>query len=429
MKKTLLICDLYPLPENIGANMRTMNLVRFFQNYGSVDVVYTTILPDAQTNNKIFSNEYMLRKKDYPEGFITHFLMSIKGVPYPICEYDSVSHENLITLLQPDEYDYIFVRYIKSTSTLFSLSEAIKMKIIVDFDDIITGSLYKVLFGFTDNPFRLFARSLNKIFLNSYQKKCLNFGAALFCSESDRRELTERNYKSNTFVVPNTFNNNLFRDYEFTDGFRNGNTLLFVGTLFYAPNINALTWFINSVFTKYKALYPDAKLLVVGRSPTNEIIDLCHSTDGIELYQDVPDVKEYYKQCRAVVIPLLEGGGTRIKVLEAGLANRPILSTPQGIEGLDLCDDKDFLLFKDGLEFLNVYKKLLDTDKYNSLVNNAKECVLTKYSVEALNTAMKKVLIEIDNKKCAQAPMSILEDTISFDAKGFESKSEKSCVK
>ena len=401
MKNTLLICDLYPLPENIGTNMRTMNLVRFFQNYGSVDIAYAgdiggmTELPDTEVN-KIFSNEYLLRKKDYPESFVKRLLMFIKGIPFPVSEYDSVSRKKLNSLVQSSGYDYILVRYIKNTNSLFDLPKRVKGIIIVDFDDIITNSLYEVFFGTTNNLFKKFTRKLNKILLNFYQEKCLNFGASLFCSEGDRKNLTKSYDKSNTFVVPNTFDNNLFKDYDFGDGSYNGNTLLFVGTLSYLPNTRALTWFITSIYSDYKTQYPDAKLLVVGRLPTSEIANLCHDTPGVQLYQDVPDVKEYYKQCKAVIIPMLEGGGTRIKILEAALTNRPILSTPQGIEGLDLCNDKDFLQFRDGSDFIDAYRKLLDTEKYTSLVDNAKECILTKYSVETLNVAMKKVLSTID---------------------------------
>jgi glycosyltransferase involved in cell wall biosynthesis len=396
MKKTLLVCDLYPLPENMGSNMRTMNLVRFFQNYGSVDVAYTTVLPGAQEKNTVFSKEYILKKKDYPKGILKRFIMLIKGVPYPIHEYDNVSHEKVISLIESSEYDYILVRYIQNAISFMELPVRQKSKIIVDFDDLITHSLYEVLFYPTKNLFKRFARGLNKILLNYYQKRCLRFGASLFCSEKDERQLTKTDVESNTFVVPNTYDNNLFKDYDFGDGFCNGHTLLFVGALLYPPNARALTWFITSIYSTYKAHYPDAKLMVVGRSPTSEIASLCEGIDGVELYQDVPDVKLYYKQCRAVVIPILEGGGTRIKILESALANRPILSTPQGVDGLDLYDDKDILQFRDGPDFLEAYRKLLDKDKYNSLVCNAKECVVAKYSTQSLNFAMERVLNSID---------------------------------
>jgi hypothetical protein len=56
MKKTLLICDRYPFPEKYGAGMRTMNFVRFFREYGTVDIAYSATLTEGISENRIFSN-------------------------------------------------------------------------------------------------------------------------------------------------------------------------------------------------------------------------------------------------------------------------------------------------------------------------------------------------------------------------------------
>jgi glycosyltransferase involved in cell wall biosynthesis len=113
---------------------------------------------------------------------------------------------------------------------------------------------------------------------------------------------------------------------------------------------------------------------------------------NIELHTNVPDVKEYYKRCGVVIVPLIQGGGTRIKILEAALANRPVLSTPVGAEGLDLLDGREIMLFKNAQEFSHMYGQIVDTEKYHSLVNNARETVLKNYSPQKFNEAMKKVL-------------------------------------
>jgi len=54
-KKTLLICGDYPLPEITGGNIRTMNFVRFFKKYGSVDIAYSYLLPGAEVGDPIQS--------------------------------------------------------------------------------------------------------------------------------------------------------------------------------------------------------------------------------------------------------------------------------------------------------------------------------------------------------------------------------------
>jgi polysaccharide biosynthesis protein PslH len=398
MKKTLLICGHYPLPENIGSNIRTMNFVRFFLQYGTVDIAYSHISPEVQNGNPIFSHEYFL-KRIHHTGYKKYLLWFTKRLPIPIYDYSDTSHDLLISTIQSNDYDYILVRYIINTSCLFKLPTRYKMRTLVDCDDILSGALYETVVGIGKGLYKRFLHSINKKFLHNYEKKnCLNFGASLFCSEMDKRKIVGVDNKNNTFVIPNIYHNESFKDYNFEDGFQKGNTLLFIGTLNYKPNIDGLKWFIESVFNDFKKKYSDAKLLVVGRSPIDDIKKLCKSINGIELHGNPPDIKEYYQKCRAVVVPLLTGGGTRIKILEAALANRPILSTPLGAEGLNLHNDNHLLLFERPEDFANQYKKLFNKETYELLVCSAKKHVLTHYSLKGFNETMEKVLNVLESR-------------------------------
>lgn len=398
MKKTLLICGQYPLPENIGSNIRTMNFVRFFLKYGPVDIAYSYISPGSQSGNPIFSHEFSLKRRENPKVYKNYLLRFIKGLPLPIDDYCDTSQNLLFSNIQSNDYDYILVRYIINTCSLFNLPTKYKMRTLVDYDDILSGPLYETFVGIGKGLYKRFLHSINKKLLHNYEKNCLNFGASLFCSEMDKRKIVGGDNKNNTFVIPNIYHNESFKDYDFEDGFQKGNTLLFIGTLNYKPNIDGLKWFIESVFNDFKKRYSDAKLLVVGRSPLDEIKKLCKSRNGIELHGNVPDIKEYYQRCRAVVVPLLTGSGTRIKILEAALANRPILSTPLGAEGLNLHNNNHLLLFEKPDDFATQYKKLFNKETYELLVCSAKEHVLTHYSLKGFNETMEKVLNVLESK-------------------------------
>ena len=401
MKKTLLICRKYPLPENLGESMRTMAFVRFFQNYGTVDIAYTSRSTGEQVENPVFSNEFLLEDNGVSKSFKKRLINGfIKGVPVPVHDFHDASQRLLLARIKANDYNYILVRYISNTGILFRLETKYSARSIIDFDDILSGSLYDSRFGSVKGALKKNILALNRQFLMNYERKCLNFGASLFCSDKDRARLIRKHQKTNTFVVPNIYANQSFRDYNFDDGFKNANILLFVGTLNYGPNIHGLEWFIESVFPHFKKEYSDAKLLVVGLSPRDGLRKLCERRDGIELYSDVPDVKEYYKQCRAVVVPLLAGSGTRIKILEAALANTPVLSTRVGAQGLDLVEETDLLLFENARDFCLKYSKLLNRNKYNSLISNARNVVLSHYSVQRFNDVMEQVLREIGHKKC-----------------------------
>lgn len=399
MKKTLIICPDYPLPENNGSNIRTMNFVRFFMQFGPVDIAYCRTLLKAEKSNSIFRNKYFLKPVNRSKGLKRQLINSvISGVPIPLKNITTESQNFLLSLIIENDYDYIVVRYVNICSCLFRLTEKYRQKIILDVDDILSGTLYEAKFGSINKIFKKYAMNVNRRFLAKYEKKCLKLGTPLFCSEEDQQELEKSEDMNESFVVPNIFIDKSFDHYSFGDGFTKGNILLFVGVLSYRPNYEGLTWFINTIFPHFKIEYPDGKLIVVGRTPAVPLKKMCEDSEGVDLHTDVPDVKEFYKQCRGAIIPLLAGSGTRIKILETIRANRPVISTPKGAEGLDVKNDRDILIFETANEFLCCYKKINKKEKYHSLVQNARYTVSSKYSEKKFNDVMERVIGSIEEK-------------------------------
>ncbi|MDT7537966.1 MAG: polysaccharide biosynthesis protein PslH [Actinomycetota bacterium] len=103
--------------------------------------------------------------------------------------------------------------------------------------------------------------------------------------------------------------------------------LLFVGSLDYAPNLDAVTWWSREV---WPLLSPDLTLHVVGRRGA-----LRTTPDGVRLLGEVPDVAPHLAAAALVVVPLRSGGGTRLKILEAMAWQRAVVTTSKGAEGLD----------------------------------------------------------------------------------------------
>lgn len=110
-------------------------------------------------------------------------------------------------------------------------------------------------------------------------------------------------------------------------------TAIFVALMGWKPNIDAAVWLGRDVWPLVRARMPEARLLLVGREPSAEVRAL--ASDDIEVTGTVPDVRPYLARARVALAPLRSGGGTRLKVLEALDAGRPIVSTTIGIEGLE----------------------------------------------------------------------------------------------
>ncbi len=110
-------------------------------------------------------------------------------------------------------------------------------------------------------------------------------------------------------------------------------TLLFTGTMNYQPNAQGICWFADTVWPLVLASVPEARLMVVGRSPPPAVTAL-GARPGIEVTGPVKDMAPYFARAHVVVVPILTGAGIRVKIVEAMAAGRPVVSTSLGWAGL-----------------------------------------------------------------------------------------------
>ena len=120
-------------------------------------------------------------------------------------------------------------------------------------------------------------------------------------------------------------------------------TVVFIGSMDYAPNIDAVGFFLREVWPLLLADVGNAVLRVVGRSPPAALVSLARRSTQVEFTGFVPDVRPFVHAAHASVIPLKVGGGTRIKVFEAMAMGCPVVSTALGVEGLAVVPDVHFL--------------------------------------------------------------------------------------
>lgn len=107
----------------------------------------------------------------------------------------------------------------------------------------------------------------------------------------------------------------------------------FVALLSWGPNVDAAVWFCREVWPRVVAALPDARLQLVGRNPADAVRALVSPT--VEVTGTVPDLTPWYARARVALAPLLAGGGSRLKILEALAAGRPVVASSVGVEGLE----------------------------------------------------------------------------------------------
>src|SRR5882724_9165896 len=133
--------------------------------------------------------------------------------------------------------------------------------------------------------------------------------------------------------------------------------LLFTGMMNYEPNSEAVRYFGGEILPLIRAEVPYATFHIAGANPSPEVKAL--AADGVYIHGSVPDMRPYFHQASVVVVPLLHGGGTRLKILDAAACGKPIVSTSVGAEGLNFVDGRDLLLADSAPGFAQTVVRLL----------------------------------------------------------------------
>ena len=116
---------------------------------------------------------------------------------------------------------------------------------------------------------------------------------------------------------------------------RDPRRILFLGSLDWRPNLDAVRLLIEEIFPAVLAQEAQARLIVVGRKPPDWLRSAAQRP-GIELHADVPDVMPFLVSAGMLAVPLRIGGGSRLKILEALAAGVPVITSTVGVEGLHL---------------------------------------------------------------------------------------------
>jgi glycosyltransferase involved in cell wall biosynthesis len=138
--------------------------------------------------------------------------------------------------------------------------------------------------------------------------------------------------------------------------------LLFIGSFAHLPNLLAVEFFLNQVWP----LLTDATLHIIAGARHEYFLEryrdrvtLNLDRPGVELEGFVSDVRPAYERAAVVVAPLIASAGTNIKILEAMAMGKAIVSTPAGVNGLDLVAGEDFVLTPSAAEMAQAIEKLL----------------------------------------------------------------------
>jgi glycosyltransferase involved in cell wall biosynthesis len=152
--------------------------------------------------------------------------------------------------------------------------------------------------------------------------------------------------------------------------------IIFTGAMTYAPNVEAVEYFVNNILEKILVKLPSVKFLVVGKKPGQSLLKL--NSTSISIIGEVDDIRPYICMSQIVVCPLLSGAGIKNKVIEAMALGKSVVSTPIGVEGIPGESGVHFLVCKDDLDFANAVISLIKSPDKRTAIGIAARVVIEK---------------------------------------------------
>ncbi len=202
-------------------------------------------------------------------------------------------------------------------------------------------------------------------------------------SERDARALAAMAPGRRICVVPNGVE---LSRYRFRPEPAAAELLFFVGDLSWPPNAEGIRWFRDEVWPRVIGRRPDSRVEVLGRGAPR---DLRSGTDGrFRFLGEGDDTRPFWNRAAVGIVPLLAGGGTRLKILEAAACGVPVVSTPVGGEGLDLVPGVEIAVGAGAAAFAEEIVRLLgDPEARRRQAAAARRRVEQRYDWSAIGAA------------------------------------------
>ncbi len=219
--------------------------------------------------------------------------------------------------------------------------------------------------------------------LRSYEAKhCPQFSTNFMCSTLDEERLLSFCPDAHTRVIPNGVDTGYFRP---TDRDTFVTSLVFAGRLSAYANLRAARFISNELWPVLKAQIPEITMDLVGYNPPVEATALADRDPSFRATGYVDDVRDYLDRAAIYLCPIFDGGGTKLKILDAMAMRKAIVATRTACEGIDLVDNESVVFAESADEFAAGIRRLIENPGFaRQIAEKAMQIANDRYSYDSI---------------------------------------------
>ena len=239
---------------------------------------------------------------------------------------------------------------------------------------------------FARHYFRQEGRKLQSI----ERRTAPQFEVHITCSELDSERFRQIVPDATVVTVPNGVDCDYFVSSQRPP---RPQSLIFVGSLNWYPNVDAMRFFLKDVWPGLKERLPGVTLDIVGSKPPESLVRLARSLPDVIVHGHVPDVRPLLDSAAVFVCPIRDGGGTRLKLLDAFAMMKCVVAHPIACEGIDVTADRDVVYATTPGDFIAaIAAVLVDDDRRRAIGHAARRLVEQCYSFRSIGAQFAALL-------------------------------------
>jgi glycosyltransferase involved in cell wall biosynthesis len=326
-------------------------------NYRAYDIDTTVTVLDVAIN--LFSKTSFNINRYYDPGFETLLIRELRNTAYDIIQFEGL----WVSLYLP------------------AVRKHSRAKLVYRAHNI-ENQVWQRLSQQKSDPFKKSYLRMHARRIKNYEFQQLNkFDAIAVFTQQDRNTILEYGINIPVEIIPVGLR---LEQYVADYGKTEYPSLFFLGSLDWLPNREGIEWFLDNFFKDLTDGDLPVKLYVAGND-IPERFDDYEALGKIFIQGEVDDAMEFINSKSIMIVPLLSGGGMRVKIVEGMAMQKCIISTSLGAEGINYESGRDILIANNREEFYDAIQRCITDEEYSiQLGRNARRLIEKEHDINTV---------------------------------------------
>lgn len=420
MSKVLWLSHFVPFPPKGGNLQRSYNLVRELSKAHNLTLLSFNqskiigkkeLLEQAREHFSQFCTVDNIVSIPSEQSKIQRFMLLIKGLmpwrTYTVSWLESKEFAvKLDNILAKNHFDIIHVDTISLAPYVRDLKN---VKVVLNHHNIESVMMLRRAENET-NLFKKLYFYQEGVKLQRLERQiCKNFDLNITCSDLDSERLKEAAGVTDCISIPNGVDLDYFQP---TPGKIKAKSLVFAGGLSWYPNLDAMTFFLKEVWPNLVKKIPDISLTVIGKNPPDWILGMQKVYSNLRVTGFVEDVRPFLSEAQIYICPIKDGGGTKLKVLDALAMGKPLVADAIACEGIEVENNKSVIFASTPAEYIEKIEYLINNPQAReNLSYNGTQLIKNLYGFQSIGKKMSDIYSNLaqPHLPCCESDMSMSE--------------------